>query len=221
MFNWLKKILLSLVGLLLTIPGAGGAEEDKKEVRQTDPPKETQEVRERFTKDDLIDSLGDMEEKPGSFKYVSAMCYSSAFLPEEDEYQCDICGALTIYKRNSDQGLLVSELPYIKRSLATMPYNIAIDSTGLCLKCGKDKEKTIVMHVKCFNCGKVFSWQVKTGEDVVMLQWLYLKPPIKELDEMLLGIRDKKDVKKGAKYIRECVFCPICRDKIKINKQDN
>ena len=213
--KWLKRILTGFIGLSFTINGSGLAKENKKESNVPSHSKEEQKLKLKFSKDELIKSLRKMKRYPEEIKTVCAMCYKMASPPKEVEFQCDKCGNKTIYATRSDQGVMIRHLPYIKRSLDEMPYKISINSTGICSICGENKQKVLIMNVTCFNCGKEFSWEVKNQEDITMLGWLYLKPPIEEVDATDLNIRrDKKDgIKKGAIYIHEHVFCDECRKK--------
>ena len=218
--KWFKRIFLGFIGLISIIPRWGLAEENKKEVSPVTPAKDEQQVKESFSKDDLIRSLRQMNKNPSAIKTICAMCYKMAVPPKEMQFQCGICGHTAIYATESDQGALVQSLPYIKRSLAQMPYKISIDSTGLCSICGKSKDKVLVIHVSCFNCGKEFVWEVKNKEDIEMLSWLYLRPPIKEVDfpPWRNSQANKEGIKRGAKYIHDHIFCPVCREKIKLEE---
>lgn len=218
--KWFKRFFLGFIGLISVIPRWGLAEENKNEASPVADAKDEQQVKASFSKDNLIRSLRQMNRNPKEIKTISAMCYKMMLSPKEMQFQCDICGHTTIYATASDQGALVKNLPYIKRSLSQMPYKISIDSTGLCSICGKGKDKVLVMRVSCFNCGKEFSWEVKNQKDITMLQWLYLKPPIKEIDATDLELWDKTEegIKEGAKYIHEHVFCPECQQKIKLEE---
>lgn len=220
MLRWLKRVFLGLMGIILAIPRGGLAQENKEQTSPSDIPKEEQQVKAKFSKDDLIKSLRQMNKTPKTIKTICAMCYEMAIPSKETQFQCVTCGHTTIYATESDQGALVEHLPYIKRSLAQMPYKISIDSTGLCSICGKDKDKVLVMRVFCFNCGKEFTWEVRNNEDIEMLNWLYLQPPIKEVDfsPWRSSQANENGIKKGAKYIHEHIFCPACRDKIKLDE---
>lgn len=219
--NWLKKVSLGLIGLIFVIPAAKSA--DVAQVESTCSPSSTEEqqIRVNFSKEDLIKSLRNMNRHPESVRTICAMCYKAAVLPKEVNFQCDICDEAQIYLRESDQGALIVALPYIKRSLSTTPYRITIDSIGLCPSCGKGKDKALIMNVNCFSCGKKFSWEVKNKEDIANLKWLYLKPPIKEVDcapgEWPKQGTEQEVVKNGAKYIYEHIFCWECRRGIKID----
>jgi len=216
--KWLKKTCIGCIGLMLAIPRWGIAEENKEQVEPTPAPKQEQEVKAQFSKEDLINSLRQININPKSIKAIGAMCYEMMVPPKEVEFQCGICGHTAIYARESDPGALTNSLPYIKRSLATMPYKISIDSSGLCPICGKGKDKVLSMHVSCFSCGKEFSWEVKNQKDIDMLKWLYIKPPVTELDatNLRLWVDTEKGIKEGAKYIQDHVFCPVCREKINL-----
>lgn len=218
--KWLKKTFIGFIGLILAVPRWGMAEENKEQIEPTPTPKQEQEVKAQFSKEDLTNSLRQMNRSPKSIKAIGAMCYKMGVPPKEVEFQCSICGHTAIYAGESGHGALTSSLPYIIRSLAAMPYKISIDSSGLCPICGKGKDKILVMHVSCFNCGKEFSWEVKNQKDIDMLQWLYIRPPVTELDSTNLQLwgDTEKGTKEGAKYIRDHVFCPICREKIDLEQ---
>lgn len=218
--RWFKRLFLGFIGLISAIPGLGLAEENKKETSPVVPAKDEQQVKAIFSKDDLTRSLRQMNKNPSAIKTIFAMCYSITMGSKETQFQCGICGHTTIYATKSDQGALSQSLPYIKRSLAQMPYKISIDSTCLCSICGKGKDKILAMHVSCFNCGKEFSWEVRNKEDIEMLSWLYLRPPIKEVDfpPWRSSQANEDGIKRGAKYIYEHIFCPVCREKIKLEE---
>lgn len=216
-----KKIFTSFLGIIVSFPIFGHAEEIKIEQKSSEPSKETQPAKSQFTKEELINSLRDLRRNAKEIKTICAMCYKVAQLSDKIEFQCDRCGHTRIYERDSIEGRLAQDLPYIKRSLAQMPYKISVDSTGLCSVCGKDKNKVLLMNVSCFNCGKEFSWEVKESSDIDTLRWLYLKYPVIELDERHFGINEtnkEEKIKKGTQYIIDHVFCPECRKNAKLDE---
>ncbi|MFA6356864.1 MAG: hypothetical protein WCY23_07135 [Candidatus Omnitrophota bacterium] len=207
------KLIAGLMGISLAIPPAGAVE-------PVTSSKEEQPAMAKFTKEQLIDSLKKMSSRPQDIKTVCAMCYKMMIPPKEVEYHCKACGNVSTYERNSDQGALTEQLPYIERSLATMPYGAVVDASGLCSKCGNGKDKDLSVTVSCFNCGKKFNWEIRNSQDLESMYWLYLKPPITEVDTHYMGMKGNgpSEISKGAVYIRDHVFCPECRKKININE---
>jgi hypothetical protein len=185
----LKKIFVAFLGIIFTLPSASKAEKHQ-----------LPDVVEKFSEEDR-----------------SAMCYSVVAI-EESTFTCEKCGHNTVYDADSEEGKLVRQLPYVKRSLTAMPYKISIDTTNFCSVCGEGKSKAIIMKVNCFRCGKEFSWEIKNAQDASMLKWLYFKLPIKEIEGSGLSKEDKtkEGIKKGSEYIRNHVYCPMCRRKISI-----
>lgn len=207
------KLIAGLMGISLAIPPAGAVEP----VAST---KEEQPAMSKFSKEQLIDSLKKMNSRPQDIKTVCAMCYKMMVPPKEVEYHCKKCGNISVYERSSDQGALTEQLPYIERSLSTMPYGAVVDSSGLCSKCGKGRDKDLSVTVSCFSCGKKFRWEIRDKEDLGSIHWLYLTPPITEVDTHYMGLKrnDPSGIREGAVYIRDHVFCPGCRKKININE---
>lgn len=220
LIKWLKKIFISFIGLIFTVPIGETTDVSGGNITWPVSPHNAanQKVKASFSKGQLIDSLRKMNSRPEEVKVICAMCYEMSLPSKEVDFQCDICGKNQIYLRQSDEGTLVEALPYIKRSLSMMPYKISIDATALCPVCGRGKGKALIMNVDCFNCGKEFSWEVKNREDVVNLRWLYLRPPMNEIDgtELELRGKGKEEIREGARYIYEYVFCPQCREEIKV-----
>ncbi len=215
-----KKIFMSIVGITFVMHGQAKAGAQKDTAQPAEPAKD-ERTESNFSKEALIDSLKEMNRDPKKVNFISAMCYDMAASPNEITFQCEICGFDAVYATDSEQGRLTQQLPYIKRILAETPYKIKVDSSGLCPVCGKGKDQVLVMNVNCFDCGKPFSWQVKNENDMEMLKWLRLKPPIKEIDLGQAVDRDLDEKEKAARvksiteYITARVFCPECRKKLK------
>lgn len=218
--RWIKRNCIWFISLFLTLPTRGSLAKDSKETMPpTTKTKQEQPGKVQFSKEELNKALKEMSRDPKSIKTVCAMCYKVAMSTNDIEYHCNACGHAKIYPRNSDQGALANMLPIIKRSLGAMPYKISIDDSGLCPVCGKDKSPVLVAHVHCFDCGKEFSWEIRNQHDIDMLKWLYIKPPVKELDARNLNLGSNGGgIKEGAIYIRDHVYCPVCRKKIKLVK---
>ncbi|MFA6356865.1 MAG: hypothetical protein WCY23_07140 [Candidatus Omnitrophota bacterium] len=204
----IKKAAAACLGLAFTIPVTAQGPEARAEKQE----------KAKFTKDDLINSLKKMSESPKDIKTVCAMCYDMAVQPEEAEFSCNECGRVTVYSRRTNEGALVRELPYIKRSFESLPYDVSLDATGLCSTCGVNRSKVIVVDTACYNCGKRFKWKISNSNDLNMVHLLYLTPPINEIDTHYLGSwsNDPAEVRKAAIYIRDHVFCPECRTKIRL-----
>ncbi len=219
----IKRVFLWIMGIIMAFPGSGRAAGKQVENKApVNPKQEEQYSGAYFSKDELLRSLKQLNNNPQAVRIISAMCYEMAMTPQEVDFQCSACGKKTTHSMKEGQGALVQQLEYIKRSLKQIPYKISVDATGLCSVCNKDKDPGLVMKVSCFNCNKQFSWKVKTPADINMLQWLYLKPPFKEIDGNNLGIwgstdpPEQKKIKEGATYILEHVFCPECRKQIRL-----
>ncbi len=223
--NLVRKTILWFMGIIMTLPGIGRAEDKQVENKKiANQKQEEQYSKPQFSKNDLIDALEQLNRKPQEVKIISAMCYEMAVSPKEIDYQCPICGKKTTHSMDKGQGALVQGLEYIKRSLKQIPYDISVDASALCSNCNKDKDPELVMNISCFGCGKKFSWKVRTQEDINMLQWLYIKPPFKEIDGNYLNIwgnaepEEHEKIKKGVNYIAEHVFCLECRKQLKLGE---
>ena len=153
-----------------------------------------------FSKEALLESLKKMNRNPEEIKIMCAMCYMPALFPKGIEYKCEKCGYINIHARDSIDGMFARWFPHIKRYLLTMPYKIILDPSGLCKKCSKGKELSILsLRVSCLNCEKEISVELNNEEDLKKIEWLYLKPPIKELN---FGPQDKiYSPNEVAKYI--------------------
>lgn len=216
--RWLKKTCVGFISLFLTIPGKGMAKDSKEVATPAPEVKQEEAAKAKFSKEELNTALRKMERDPKSIKTIGAMCYEMAMQSKEVEFPCTICGHTKIYLRNSNEGSLSSDLPYVRRSLESMPYRISIDASGLCPICGKGKARVLVAHVRCFDCCKEFTWEIQNAADIEMLKWLYIKPPIIQLDSTTLNLWNdpEKKIKEGAEYIRNHVYCPVCREKVKL-----
>lgn len=180
-----------------------------------------------FTKKELIESLRAMkrsvpriEDSPGAIT-----CYLPIELPEKLEHVCEKCSSKTVYSRRNVCGAALELAPYFQRDGADAPNNMSIDLTGLCSKCNKGKAGPPVVTLSCCKCGKRFSWEARTVEDINWLWLLNIRPPI-DKDDMrlinsltedtgrtdLLELLEGVDIEKVAQYICEHVFCPECRE---------
>ncbi|MFH1067246.1 MAG: hypothetical protein V1746_05035 [bacterium] len=207
-----KKILLGVAGFLVTVPTSGLAEENKEPTNNTDTPLKEQQNKNRLSKDELVKALKEMKRNPEELsRPQSAMCYDMAAPPDSTEFQCPVCGQQTTYAAGSSEYDLAYEFSYLNRSLTDIPYQISLDSSGLCASCSKGKNKSITAHVACSSCGKEFSWEIKNKTDCYMFRWLYHKLPLQKIE------KEKEEIVKGADYLREHVFCPACRKNIRLD----
>ena len=221
-----KQAAAGIAGLMMLAAGRAEAEEQASGTAcDPAPQKDEEQSYHGYSKEDLIKSLRGLHRNPTSYKTVSAMCYDMAMLSGDTDFVCPLDGTKSVYQRQSDAGELVDNIEYIERLGKYVPYKISVDSSALCSSCGKDKPKELTVHVKCFDCGADFTWPVKNQYDISMLQWLWLRIPITELDEMQLPSRDgtekswEETVRHGAEYIRDHVFCPDCRKKIELDEK--
>ncbi len=218
--GWIKNISVWMLGMTVAFAGPGRAAVQRNNKPSPDSDKKQEKYSGAcFSKDTLIDALKALNRNPQDVQVVSAMCYKMAAPQDEIEFQCPACGKKTAHSLSRGPGILVQQLEYIRRSLQQMPYKIRIDAAGLCSACGKDKPAVLVMHVGCFGCGKEFSWEVENQEDIDTLHWLYMVPPFQEIDGHYLGVwgavkEEQSRIRQGAVYIRNHVFCPVCRSQI-------
>jgi predicted RNA-binding Zn-ribbon protein involved in translation (DUF1610 family) len=221
--RWLKKGIISGLGMLFVFPNTVNAMGKAREPGRVEPSNEEQVVTPPVSAKDLVTALQNMHRNPEEITVVSAMCYEMMMPPEEVEFACPTCGKKTTYAYNSDAGRLAQELPYIVRSLESLPYSITVDAAGLCSACGKDKPQVLVMRAACRQCGKNFSWPVVNEPEAVQLHWLYQKLPFREIDGHYLdiwGTQDREKIQQGAVYIRDHVFCPECRKNINLKEEE-
>jgi hypothetical protein len=220
----LNKLTASVLGLMSYLVPFLGQLNSTQGSPVSKPAPENQPERARFTKEDLISALQKLNLNAKEIRIVSAMCYDMSEVLGDIDFHCALCGRTTSYKMNSHEGNQVTLLAFIQRSFASLPYKASIDASGLCSVCGKDKDKILSIHIACFECGKDIAWDLRSPQDIKMLQWLYLKPPFTELDGANLGINGNgeekaEQVRKGIAYIRDHVFCPLHREKILGNVQ--
>ncbi|MFA6432038.1 MAG: hypothetical protein WCV91_06650 [Candidatus Margulisiibacteriota bacterium] len=191
--------LIALLGVIFIFPLPALANKEEKSV---------------YSKADLINQLKEMKRDPKKFNVVTAMCYEIAMLPETVVYQCTKCRKKTTYPYDSNSGKLIEKISSINYLFSRLPYKTAVDTTGFCPKCGKDK--IIVVRSACFNCGKEFTYKIADQTEADKLKWLAVTPKNKEIDGNTLDIWTSEEarVKLGADYILEHIFCPECRKKI-------
>lgn len=161
----------------------------------------------------LIDALREMKNNPEAIEFHSAMCYRMAMPPETIEYSCPDCGKTSVYSYHGFPGKVSRQIASVRRSLANLPINIALNETLMCQHCSPDGEKALKFTTECGKCHKSFNWQINAETDLDKLGWLFLNYPIKSID-----IGPGKDfgskpelVKEMVQFVSNCLFCTECR----------
>jgi hypothetical protein len=213
----IKKVVAFALGLLSWFMPSLAQQNRVPKASGPEPVPANQPERARFAKEELVSALQKLNLDAKQIRVVSAECYVSVRMAGNIDFHCSNCGRKTSYQRQSDKGIQVVNFEAIRRSFADLPYKVSIDASGLCPVCGKDKQKTMIVHMACFECGKDFSWNLDSTESIQMLQWLYLRPPFTELDGIILSINGDGEAKAaqiraGIAYIRDHVFCPLHRN---------
>lgn len=192
-FKFIRKLLVGVLGLMCIFPNHAQSDYKISKIENNGV------LKAGLSKTDLSLKLAQLNSTPQGVKVPSAMCYSVAAPQTTITYQCSICGRKTVYSLHSKAGKLVNKIAYIKYKLKN--FKISVDTKSFCRWCGEGRGKAVEFKTNCYDCGKEFSWDVKS---------------IEEFDKQMGILFSSFEV--GSKYINNHLYCPKCRQKPSIGK---
>ncbi|MBF0407228.1 MAG: hypothetical protein HQM10_07735 [Candidatus Riflebacteria bacterium] len=220
----IEKILSGILGIASAIPGYAQMSDNVPKIPVPVQGITEQSVPKPPDKEEILQSLRDLNRTPEKIEIRSAMCYDMVQAPETVDFACPDCGKNNSYSRDTFPGEVSMALSQLLR-LEQTPFKIKTNAKAFCTICGNGRPKELIMSLDCVGCRTKLGWKISEKEEIQRIHIFFRSFPITYFDEMtdtgFEGNSNTEKLRSIASYVYSRLFCPDCQKRNPVDMQSD